>query len=70
MVPVLSALACVYLMTNLSLETWLRFVVWMAIGFVIYFGHGKRNARLGQRPTGTQPTAPEPAPDGAPTGHP
>ena len=57
-------------MTNLSLETWLRFVVWMAIGFVIYFGHGKRNARLGQRPTGTQPTAPEPAPDGAPTGHP
>jgi APA family basic amino acid/polyamine antiporter len=45
-VPVLSALACVYLMTNLSMETWLRFAIWMAIGFVVYFAYGRRNARL------------------------
>ena len=32
LVPVLSALACLYLMANLSLETWLRFLVWLRWG--------------------------------------
>lgn len=45
-VPAISVLACAYLMTNLSLATWIRFVVWMAVGFVVYFGWGRRNARL------------------------
>ncbi|MFC8502006.1 APC family permease [Pedococcus sp. NPDC057267] len=48
-VPVLSALACLYLMTNLSLETWLRFAVWMVLGLVLYAVYGRRNARLAQR---------------------
>jgi len=48
-VPVLSALACLYLMTNLSVETWLRFAVWMALGIVLYFAYGRRNARLAHR---------------------
>jgi APA family basic amino acid/polyamine antiporter len=50
-VPVLSALACLYLMTNLSIETWLRFAVWMVIGVALYFAYGRRNARLAQRET-------------------
>lgn len=45
-VPVLSAIACLYLMTNLTVETWLRFVVWMALGIVLYLAYGRRNARL------------------------
>jgi APA family basic amino acid/polyamine antiporter len=45
-VPVLSALACLYLMTNLSLETWLRFLAWMALGLVIYLTYGRRRGRL------------------------
>jgi APA family basic amino acid/polyamine antiporter len=47
-IPILSALACLYLMSNLSLETWLRFAVWMAVGLVIYLTYGRRNARLAQ----------------------
>ncbi|MCW3158973.1 amino acid permease [Micropruina sonneratiae] len=44
--PVLSAVICLYLTLNLSLETWVRFVGWMAIGFAIYFAYGYRRARL------------------------
>jgi APA family basic amino acid/polyamine antiporter len=44
--PIISAVACLYLATNLSIETWLRFLVWLGIGLAIYFGYGRRHARL------------------------
>jgi len=44
--PIASALICGYLMINLSVETWLRFLIWLAIGFVIYFTYSYRNSRL------------------------
>jgi APA family basic amino acid/polyamine antiporter len=42
--PIVSALACLYLMSNLSVETWIRFLVWLVLGMVIYLGYGRRNA--------------------------
>ena len=39
---------CIWLMLNLSLLTWERFLIWMALGVVIYFAYGRRHARLGQ----------------------
>jgi len=45
-VPILSVLACLFVMINLPVETWLRFVVWMAVGAVVYFLYGRRNSRL------------------------
>jgi APA family basic amino acid/polyamine antiporter len=45
--PILAALICVYLMLNLSLATWLRFAVWMVIGFVVYALYGYRRSRVG-----------------------
>jgi APA family basic amino acid/polyamine antiporter len=47
--PVLSALICGYLMLTLPVETWIRFLIWMAAGFLIYFFYGYRNARLSGR---------------------
>jgi APA family basic amino acid/polyamine antiporter len=53
LVPILSVLACVWLMLNLSVETWLRFLVWMVVGFVVYFVYGRSHSRLGRRQAGT-----------------
>jgi basic amino acid/polyamine antiporter, APA family len=44
--PILAAVICFYLMLNLSIETWLRFLIWMLIGFLIYFGYGRTHSRL------------------------
>jgi len=46
--PILSALLCLYLATNLSVATWLRFVVWLGLGLVIYVAYGRRHSRVGQ----------------------
>jgi basic amino acid/polyamine antiporter, APA family len=44
--PILSMLASFYLMLNLPTATWLRFVVWMAAGLVVYGCYGYRHSRL------------------------
>ncbi|MFD4366306.1 amino acid permease [Rhodococcus sp. NPDC058521] len=49
LVPILAVVACLWLMVNLSVETWIRFVVWMAIGVAIYFLYSRRHSVLGQR---------------------
>jgi APA family basic amino acid/polyamine antiporter len=44
-----SVLLCFYLMLNLTGGTWVRFLVWMAIGLVVYFAYGRSHSRLGLR---------------------
>ncbi|MBW3088782.1 amino acid permease [Bifidobacterium sp. 82T24] len=46
-VPVLIGLANLWLMLNLTVLTWVRFVVWLVVGFIIYFAYGYRHSRLG-----------------------
>ncbi|MYU54263.1 amino acid permease [Streptomyces kasugaensis] len=53
LIPVASVLASLWLMLNLPAETWLRFAVWMVLGFGIYFVYGRAHSRLGSRLRGT-----------------
>jgi APA family basic amino acid/polyamine antiporter len=46
LIPILAAVACLWLMLNLSVETWLRFVIWMAIGVVLYLAYGRSHSLL------------------------
>jgi APA family basic amino acid/polyamine antiporter len=53
-VPVLSVLACLWLMLNLTVTTWERFVIWLIIGFAVYFGYGRRRSRVARGAAGTR----------------
>ncbi|HMA44016.1 MAG TPA: amino acid permease, partial [Gemmatimonadales bacterium] len=44
--PLVSIAFCAYLIYNLPVITWLRFVVWMAAGAVIYFLYSVRHSRI------------------------
>ncbi|MCJ2069013.1 amino acid permease [Methylobacterium sp. J-030] len=46
MVPILGILFCLLLMAGLPLDTWLRLVIWMAIGLVVYFFYGRKHSVL------------------------
>jgi APA family basic amino acid/polyamine antiporter len=44
--PIIGILLCGYLMFDLPGVTWLRFLVWLAIGLVIYALYGRSHSRL------------------------
>jgi basic amino acid/polyamine antiporter, APA family len=48
-VPALGIIMCLYLMIGLPLDTWIRLVVWLLIGLVIYFGYGRKHSLLSQK---------------------
>jgi APA family basic amino acid/polyamine antiporter len=49
-----SVLLCLYLMLNLTGGTWVRFLVWMALGLLVYAVYGRRHSRLAGGPGAAQ----------------
>jgi basic amino acid/polyamine antiporter, APA family len=45
-VGILGALSCLYVMWGLPEDTWLRLIIWLEIGLMIYGGFGWRRSRL------------------------
>ena len=46
LVPLLAVGVCAYLMLNLTGATWLRFLAWMGLGYVVYFVYSRRRSVL------------------------
>ena len=46
LVPILGIGTCTLLMFSLPVENWWRLVIWLGIGFVIYFGYGRKHSVL------------------------
>ncbi len=45
-IPLLGIIFCFYLMLHLTLITWGRFFIWLAIGIIIYFFYGRKHSKL------------------------
>jgi APA family basic amino acid/polyamine antiporter len=47
--PIASIVACLWLIVNLTVLTWIRFVGWMVLGIVVYFSYSRRHSVLAAR---------------------
>ncbi|WP_124727674.1 amino acid permease [Staphylospora marina] len=48
-VPLLSVAFCLYLMLQLYAFTWMAFLIWLAIGVVVYFTYSRKHSKLNQQ---------------------
>ncbi|MFC6181144.1 amino acid permease [Lactiplantibacillus daowaiensis] len=46
--PIISGLLCIFMMTQLSAETWVASIIWFVLGLIIYFGYGIRHSKMNQ----------------------
>ncbi|WP_225721348.1 amino acid permease [Candidatus Vallotiella sp. (ex Adelges kitamiensis)] len=46
LVPIFAVTSCVFLMAHLQVITWVAFVMWLALGLIVYFGYSRQHAKL------------------------
>ncbi|MEO7961800.1 MAG: amino acid permease [Ginsengibacter sp.] len=49
LIPVLGLASCFYLMTELGYTNWMRFLIWLVIGLVIYFLYSRNHSKLNKQ---------------------
>jgi len=52
LIPVLGLITNLYLMTELGITNWSRFLIWLGLGLIVYFSYGYRNSKLNQNSSG------------------
>jgi APA family basic amino acid/polyamine antiporter len=50
LIPILGMISCFYLMAQETHKVWMRFLLWLAIGLVVYFLYSYRNSKLAKTP--------------------
>lgn len=65
-VPILGVAVCAAMIFGLGWTNWLRLIIWLVIGFIIYFGYSQRKSRL--RNPGKYPITPDEIPKSIPHG--
>jgi APA family basic amino acid/polyamine antiporter len=48
LVPILGILSCGALMVGLPHDTWIRLIIWLVLGLIVYFAYGKKHSKLGR----------------------
>lgn len=48
-IPILGILSCGYMMVRLEFSTWLRLLIWLALGAIIYAAYGRRHGKLAKK---------------------
>jgi len=56
-VPILGIASCLLLMFSLPAENWVRLVVWLLLGFLIYFGYGRKHSVMAKHDAGSNGAA-------------
>ena len=51
LVPILGIAFCLLLMFSLPVENWLRLIIWLLLGFAIYFSYGRQHSALARMQT-------------------
>jgi amino acid transporter len=48
LIPTLGLLSCLYMMSEIPLQNWIYFGIWLLVGLVIYFSYSRKNSKLNQ----------------------
>jgi APA family basic amino acid/polyamine antiporter len=59
-IPLLSVLCCVLLMTGLPVVTWVRFLLWLILGLAIYFLYSRKHSEFSPLAGAVAAAAPTP----------
>ncbi len=49
LLPILGLISCLYLMSQETHKVWMRFLIWLAVGLVVYFLYSYRNSHLARK---------------------